>query len=70
MQSNTGHLFSGLLAFFNPCSTTVTPTDTKTQSQAEVLSKMIKQQKPINELIRVYEKDEKGQLVSKWVKTC
>ncbi|MEL4895299.1 hypothetical protein [Crocosphaera sp. Alani8] len=70
MQSTTGNPISSLLAFFKPHPTTVTLTKTETESQAELLSKMIQQQKPINDLIRVYEKDERGQLVSKWVKGC
>ncbi len=70
MEFTKGSPFSGLLAFFNFRPTTVTLTESQPQSQAELLSKMIKQQKPINDLTRVYEKDEKGQLVSKWVKGC
>ena len=70
MEFTKGSPFSGLLAFLNPHSTTFTLTESEPQSQAELLSNMIKQQKPINDLIRVYEKDEKGQLVSKWLKGC
>ena len=70
MESTARRPFSGLFAFFAPRSTPVTPTDPQPLSQAEQLSLMIRQQKRINDLVYVCQRNEKGQLIGNWVKAC
>ncbi len=62
------HPFSGLLGFLFPRSTREVISQPQPESQALQLSQMIQQQKRINDLVWVCEKDRDGKLDCQWVK--